>query len=398
MPTPKRPSKLSKTYVKKIATPGRYGDGRGGHGLSLRVRRTANGRLSKTWSQRIRINGRPTNLGLGSYPVITLAMAREKAIDNRRRMAQGEDILAAPVPLPTAGEFLQQEADARARRRRGRNAGSEPYRMLSHCKPIADKPVSEVTPADVLSIIDPLWTEKNSTARDVRSFISAAMRRAVTLGHRAADPAGPEIARLLGRAQPEVHHESLPHGQLGAALATVRDSDLWWSEKCAILFLAITAVRSGDVRGATWDQIDLESEFPVWHIPRTKNDQAHGVPLSTQAVEILLYAEERTGGRGRVFPAQKAAGPMSSGRLSKPLKKLGIKTAAHGFRSSFRNWAGRRADIAQPAAEVALEHAQPPVVRAYLTDDFFEERISLMQEWADYLGETMGPVISDQRS
>ena len=392
----KRPVRLSKTFVDKISEPGCYSDGRGAHGLSLRVRRRTDGTISKTWVQRITINGAVTNLGLGSYPVVTLDMAREKAIDNRRRVAQGEDIRIPPAKPPTAGEFLQQEADARAGRRRGKDAKSESYRMLKYCEPIRDKLVSEVTTADILKIITPLWGHKTPTARDVRSFISAAMNRAIAARHLTNNPAAPGITNVLGSAPPRAHHRSLDHRKLGAALATVRDSADWWSEKYALLFLAITGVRSGDVRQATWEQINLESEFPVWRIPETKNSREHVVPLSTQAVEILLYAEARTGGRqGLVFPPQRGKGCMGSGRLSKIMKGLEIPATPHGFRASYRNWAGRRADIPDPVAEKVLAHTpSDSVVAAYLTDDYVEERESVMQKWADYLAQTMGPVIS----
>lgn len=391
-----RPARLSKTFVDKKSIPGRYGDGHGGRGLSLRVRLRTNGTISKTWVQRIKINGQVTNLGLGSYPVVTLDEARKKAIDNLRRVAQGEDIRIPPAKPPTTGEFLQQEADARARRRQGEGARSESDRMMKYSESISAIPVSEVTRGDILKIIEPLWKDKNRTARAVRGFLSAAMKRAILEGHRTDDPAGPGITHGLGSPPPRVHHRSLDHRKLGAALATIRDSTYWWSEKYALIFLALTGVRRGDVRQATWDQIDLESEFPIWRIPKTKNSLEHVVPLSTQAVEILLYAEERTGGgQGLVFPPRRGKGRMDAGRLSIIMKDLEIPATPHGFRASCRNWAGRRPDVPDPVAEKILAHTPPnDTVAPYLTDDYLEEREPLMQEWADYLAETMGPVIS----
>ena len=198
--------------------------------------------------------------------------------------------------------------------------------------------------------------------------------------------------------QPTNHHLHLHPGELGAALKLIRDSDIWWAVKYALIFLALTCVRSGDVRGATWEQMDLESEDRTWHIPQTKNGRAHDVPLSSQAVEILLHIQERTGScEGLIFPSRRGNMPIGRTALSKTMDRLGIAASPHGFRSSFRNWAGRRADIAQPAAEMVLAHQQSDaVVAAYLTDTFIEERVPLMQEWADYVSETMGPVISPE--
>ena len=391
----KRPTRLSKTFVERVVQEGRYGNGRGGHGLSLRVKRRSNGTLSKTWSQRVRFSGKPTNLGLGSYPVVDLVMALEKAIENLRRIALGENIRSGPAPKVLAGEFLKQEADARARRRSGKNAATESYRMMGYCTSIASKPVSDVTAAHVLAIIEPLSVKKmNQTARDVRSFLSAAMRRAIIMGHRTTDPAEVGILSFLGTADPPVHHRSLRYTQVGAALALIRDADDWWAARYALLFLCLTCVRSGDVRKARWAHVDLESEVPVWHIPKTKTRVSHDVPLSTQAVELLLYAQELTGGSGLIFPQQYRRRALDAGHLSDLMNDLGIDATPHGFRSSFRNWAGRRVGVAPAVAEAAIEHKASGVEGVYLTDDFFDERIPVTQAWSDYLSETWGVVIS----
>ena len=391
----KRPTRLSKTFVERVVQEGRYGDGRGGHGLSLMVKRRSNRTLSKTWSQRVRVSGKRTNLGLGSYPVVDLVMAREEAIENLRRIALGEDIRSGPAPKVLAGEFLKEEADARARRRSGKNAATESYRMMGFCTSIASKPVSDVTGDHVLAIIEPLWLKKMyQTARDVRSFLSAAMWRAIFRKQRTTDPAEVGILRFLGTADPPVHHRSLRYTLVGAALALIRDADDWWATRYALIFLCLTCVRSGDVRNARWAHVDLESDVPVWHIPKTKTRVAHDVPLSTQAVELLLYAEELTGGSGLVFPQQYQRLALNARHLSALMNDLGIDASPHGFRSSFRNWAGRRVEVAPAVAEAAIEHKASGVEGAYLTDDFFDERIPVTQAWSDYLRETWGAVIS----
>ena len=391
----KRPKRLSKSFVERVVQESRYGNGRGGHGLSLRVKRRSNGTLSKTWSQRVRISGKRTNLGLGCYPVVDLVMALEEAIENLRRIALGEDIRSGPAPKVLAGDFLKDEADARARRRSGKNAATESYRMMGFCTSIASKPVSDVTAAHVLAIIEPLSVEKkNQTARDVRSFLSAAMRRAIIMGHRTTDPADVGILSFLGTADPPVHHRSLRYTLVGAALALIRDADDWWATRYALIFLCLTCVRSGDVRTARWVHVDLESEVPVWHIPKTKTRVAHDVPLSTQAVELLLYAHELTGGSGLIFPQQYQRLALAAGQLSVLMNDLKIDATPHGFRSSFRNWVGRRVEVPPAVAEAAIEHKASGVEGVYLTDDFFDERIPVTQAWSDYLSETWGAVIS----
>ena len=139
-----------------------------------------------------------------------------------------------------------------------------------YCAPIGSTPVSDVTMADVLEIIEPLALEKPKTARYVHRFLSAAMRRALRYGHCTTNPAPPDLMEDLPKPPPTVHHKSLPHADVGRYLALIRDAEAWWAVKCAIIFLAITGVRSINVCTATWDQFDLESEVSTWHIPRTR--------------------------------------------------------------------------------------------------------------------------------
>ena len=184
-------------------------------------------------------------------------------------------------------------------------------------------------------------------------------------------PTGEET---LSRQQPTNHRPHLHHSKLGAALKLIRDAETWWAEVCCLLFLAFTDARSSEARLATWDEIDWETN--TWHIPapHMKPRRPHAVPLSSQAIDVLRYAEERTNGEGLIFPFNHGGSCMSTVSLSRIMHLLGIPSTPHEMRSTFRAWAGDNPEI--PAT----------------TDDSFEARVLVMQMWADHLTETMGPV------
>ena len=191
------------------------------------------------------------------------------------------------------------------------------------------------------------------------------------------------------------HHRFLRYTELGNALATVRDANTWWAVKSCLLFIVFTGVRSGEAREATWDEIDLHNA--TWKIPasRMKNGREHNVPLSNQAMQILAHARDHTDqSENRIFPPQRGGKYIGNAALSKLLKKLEIPTVPHGFRSSFRIWAAELAHVKQPVADICLAHYPTGIfAKAPMNSDLFDERQTLMQEWADHLTETMGPVI-----
>ena len=211
---------------------------------------------------------------------------------------------------------------------------------------------------------------------------------------------GPAVVGHFGNQRRLVHDQSLNCRDVGNALATIRDADVWWAMKYCLMFLVFTCVRSVEARMATWDQINFETA--TWTIPATrmKTGIEHRVPLSSQAMEVLAYARSQSNDpRGLIFPPQRGGQYMCSGILSEFLFRLEIPCVPHGFRLSFRNWAAGLAHIPAPAAEMVLAHApDKATVAAYLTIDFFEYRVPIMQEYADYLTETMGPAISKLRN
>ena len=387
--------RLTHTSVKSVTKPGRYGDGRGGLGLSLLVKRTADGRRwSKTWSQRIRIGTTQHNLGLGSFPVVTLAMARERCLDNLRRVAQGEDILKPSPKIPTVAEAFEGVITERAPGWSNSKTRDSWYRSLAFSKNLSSRLVSDVKPSDIRSVITPLWHPHPKTARELRGHLFGAMQWAVNQGYSDSNPASPGVTQGLGKQARTVHHKSLAHPLLGSALAQVRDSDAWWAEKACLIFLAFTGVRSGEARLATWEEIDLDTATWTIPAPRMKNKIEHKVPLSTQSIQILLHARDQSGrSQGTIFPPQRGGQYIHGGMLSRLPKRLRLPFVPHGLRSSFRNWAASRPHIAHHTAEMVLAHIpEEAVVKAYLNDVFFEQRQPVMQEWSDYLYQTMDPV------
>ena len=384
----KRPKTLTAAFVKAVCEPGRYGDGRGSHGLSLLVKPTANGRWSKTWGQRLRVGGRITTLGLGSYPVVSLAEARRRALVNRQAVEAGKDPRGGGVPTFEQAVQTVIALHAEGWRDRGRSEAQWRASLRDYAHPVmGSKAVDKITTADVLAVLAPIWHAKPETARRVRQRIGAVMRWAVAEGHRQDNPAGDAIAAALPKQNDRRQHQrALPHSRLGAAVSAVWASDAHISTKLAFEFLVLTATRSGEVRGAHWDEIDLEAA--VWTVPaeRTKTARPLRVPLSSRALDVLKEAKTRTGGEGLVFPSGSGR-VMSNSTMSKLTRELELGMTPHGTRASFRSWC---ADTSVPReiAEACLAHIVKGVEGAYQRSDLLAARTHTMQRWAQYLTET----------
>ena len=397
--TAHRPAKLTHSFVKSISTPGRYGDGRGGHGLSILVKQMANGRWSKTWAQRVNINGRLYSIGLGSFPTTSLAQARASALDNASRIAQGEDIRKQPKPVPTLTEAFEAVIATRSPSWRGKQTTANWRRALRFCDTIADLPVSKITAADLLSVLTQDWSNTARMAMDVCSKFSTVMDWCVVQEHRDSNPVNRNFRRQLPKTPPAKHHKALDfYNQLGAALATIRDADAWWSYRYCTLFLGITCVRSENARLATWDEIDFKNA--TWKLSPERMkfaDEPYRVPLPTQAMSILELAKARTRDSHPhlVFPPPKHGKSIYGNQIAKLFKDDHIDSTPHGMRQNFKNWASEDNRIAEAVQETILAHMpSDEVLRAYRTSDFFEQRKPVMQQWADYLTSTMGHVIA----
>ncbi len=372
---------LAPAFV-RTAPPGHHIDG---NGLYLYVQPTG----ARSWIQRLVIRGKRCELGLGSTALVTLAEAREKAVANRKLAREGGDPLADKRRLQSMPTFADAAAAVIKQKRPG---WSNPVQetdwrnsLRRYAFPrIGTRPVSEVESADVLAILGPIWHTQPVRAKSVKQRIHAVLEWAIAMNLRSDNPAD-RVRPVLGPQRNIVQHrQALPHREVAAALATVRASRQKPAVKLAFEFLVLTAARSGEVRLATWDEIDTTDH--VWAIPATrmKMKRDHRVPLCGRAVEVLDAA--RTLGDGPlVFPAPdgRRLGIQQFRRL---VERCGIACVPHGFRSSFRDWAAEETDHPREVIEAALAHVvQNQVEAAYARSDLFERRRRLMNDWEAYL-------------
>lgn len=386
----------------------------------------------KTWVLRISMGGRRAEVGLGGYPAVTLSQARDKARETRDKISRGID--------PIAEKAAARVALAAARRRgltfstavdKCLAAKLDAFRNEKHrdqwratleqyAKPVLGKmPVSEITVQDVLQVLHPIWADKTETAKRLRGRIEAVLTWATVAGHRTGD----NPARWAGNLK-----ELLPapnkvaRGTNQPALA-IDDAPRWFADlrqregmgARALEFLALTAARSGEVRGAVWSEIDLDKE--LWTIPaaRMKMDREHRVPLPDAAI-ALLAALPRLEKVGLVFPAPRG-GQLSDMTLSATMRRIheaalvadqeaakaegralaedsgGYRdrvnrrpAVPHGLRSTFRDWVAERTTYPGDMAEVALAHKIGNAVEAsYRRGDMVEERRAMMAAWESFL-------------
>lgn len=379
--------RLTATFVAEVATPGTYGDGgRGSHGLALRVRESKRGGVTKSWVQRLSINGRPTHIGLGPTWLVSLAEARKSALENRRKAGKGDDPRQFNY-IPTFAEAVEQVIAIHSAGWKPGGGTAQAWRsqLARHAAPLADKNVDKITSGDVLSVLEPIWLTVPEIAKKQRHRINAVMKWAIAQGFREDNPAGGALSAALPKQKSGRHHRAIPANEVPAVIAEVRASPVWLGTKLAFEFLAFTACRSGEARLATWDEINRGRR--VWTIPeeRTKTEVVHRVPLSDEALRVLAEAEQIKNGSGLIFPSITGRAQNTS-NISKLLLDLGAGMVPHGLRSSFRSWAAEATDYPWEIAEMALGHTVgSKVERAYLRTDLFDKRATLMQEWADFL-------------
>ncbi len=327
-----------------------------------------------------------------------MAEAREKAFMNRKIARSGGDPRTERHEVRDMPTFAEAAARVLEQKRPGWRSRKHPNDWISslraHAFPeLGHRPVGEITTADILAVLTPIWHDRHVTARRVRQRIGAVMKWVVAMGLRPDNPAGDVLGQALGRHRVVVQHmRALPHSEVAGAIEAVRTSAASVATKLAFEFMVLTACRSGEVRLAGWDEIDLEAG--EWTIPgeRMKAQRPHRVPLSGRAVEILGEARTLGGGGGLVFPSSEGR-PLSGSTLSTLLRGLRIAAVPHGFRSSFRDWCGECSTAPREVAEAALAHVvRDKVEAAYARSDLFERRRVLMDDWAAYLaGECRDP-------
>jgi integrase len=384
------PSKaLTAAFVRTATKPGKYFDG---NGLYLLV--TEAGR--RQWVQRIVIRGKRTEIGLGNPELTPLAAARSTALENRSLARKGGDPLQAKrlaAEVPTFAEASKRVHEAhKPTWRNEKHAAQFIATLETYAFPrLGSVKVSDVTSADLLAVLSPIWTTKHETAMRVRQRIGVILKWAIAQGWRQDDP-----SLFVGSALPKVsrtkaHRAYLPHREVSGFLRALWASGARLQTKLAMEFLILTAARSGEVRGATWDEFDLSDSLlgPVWVIPggRMKAGVEHRVPLSARAVEILSIARSGASTGRLIFAGQKNGNPISDMTLSKLTKELGYDVDVHGFRTSFKTWAGEKTTFANEVSERALAHTvRNQVEAAYNRTDLFEQRRLMMTQWAEYMG------------
>ena len=312
-----------------------------GNGLYLFVQPTG----ARSWIRRLVIRGHRREFGLGSLALVPLPEAREKALANRKLARQGGDPLwekrrtqGIPTFAEAASRVLEQKQAGWRNRKHAREWLSS-LRRLAFPR-IGRMPVSEVTSADVLEILTPIWHRKAETARRVRLRLRAVLEWAAAMEYRIDNPCD-RIGPVLGVQQHVAQHmRALPHREVAAAIGTVRESTALPAAKLAFEFLVLTAARWSEVRWAEWAEIDRDGR--VWTIParRMKTNRQHRVPLCGRALEILEEAEALGEGSGPLVFTHGQGKPLDDKQLRWLLRELGIAAVPHGFRSSFRDWGG----------------------------------------------------------
>ena len=385
--------KLSAAAVKALGKPGRHGDG---DGLYLSVAPSG----GKAWVQRIVVHGRRRDIGLGPYPTVSLARAREIAQAHRTAVAEGRDPVAekregreaARKPAPSVPTFAEAAARVIELRRptwsNPKHAAQWRSTLRTYAFPlIGDKAVDAITSADVMDALTPIWTGKPETASRVRQRVETVMDWVVAQGYRLDNPAGRSLLKVLPKTgRLKEHHRALPYRQVPGAVVQVRESSASISTKLAFEFLVLTAGRSGEVRAADWSEVDWESA--TWELPaaRMKARRPHRVPLSGRAVEILSQAAGLNDGHGLIFPATRSGRPASEMAFTALLRRLQIPAVPHGFRTSFRNWVAECTAAPWAVAEAALAHSVGNSTEAaYMRSDLFDRRRELMDAWAAYV-------------
>jgi integrase len=356
-----------------------------GQGLYLRV--TPSG--AKSWVLRYQRGGKRHDLGLGSYPLFSLADARQRANEKRRLLADGIDPRRRPHDKAlTLAEIAERYIEAQEPGWRNRRSESQWRSSLAtYVYPlIGEMPVRAIDAAAVLRVLQPIWATKNETASRVRGRLEAIIDYSATLGLR---EAGLNPARWRGnlsnalprpaKVQRAEHLAAMPHAELPAFLAKLCDRQS--IDALALEYLILTATRTGEVLQARWDEIKGD----VWTVPadRMKGGRAHRVPLSDAALVVLATMREFQRGP-YIFPGR--SGAISKASMHHLLRtKLQSTYTVHGFRSTFRDWAAEQTAFPREIAEMSLGHVVgSDVERAYQRSDLFEKRRELMQAWADY--------------
>ncbi len=390
---PKKVAEMSAIELRRIQEPGRYSVG-GVAGLILEVRQ----RDSKSWILRVVVGDKRRHFGLGAYPEVSLARAREKAREIREKIREGidpaEERRQKRLALMGKRTITFEEAalrcfEKKAAEFKSKKHSSDWFSSVERfaIPVIGTTRVDEVTLTDILAILDPIWTKKTETATRLRQRLEYILNWATVSGFRQGD----NPARWKGhldailpkptRVKKVKHFAAIPWKDLPDFMSNLRTRK--GISARALEFLILTAARSGEVRFATWDEIDFNAK--LWVIPanRMKAGKEHTVPLSEDAMNILR-ALPRLKGSDYIFPAPRG-GALCDMSLSAVCRRMSADAVPHGFRSTFRDWCAESTNFAREVAEMALAHTiASSVEAAYRRGDLLEKRSHLMESWAKF--------------
>ena len=373
--------KLTAAFVRGMNKAGKYYDQ---HGLILRVAPGG----SKQWIWRGTVRGRRRDIGLGAVAYTTLAEARDIAYGYRKLARAGIDPKSRQPNdfAPTFAEAVEQVIEAYRPGWKDTGRSEENWRssLRRFVYPaLGTTPVDQITTADLVRVLLPIWHTKAETARKLKTRLGVVLRWSIAAGYRSDDPAGPALAAALPRhTTPAKHLASLPHDQVGPTLEKLETLPRAWPPTVACLrFLAATAARSGEARFAAWDEVDLETR--TWTVPaeRTKTSREHVVPLSSAALVALDVARIYSNGSGPLFPSP-GGKALSNGAMSKLTRPF--EFTPHGLRASFRSWAAETG-VPREVAEAALAHSAGALERAYQRSDLLAARREVMEAWSRHI-------------
>jgi integrase len=403
-----RLGKFTALEVKRMVTPGRFGDG---GGLWLQVREGEQRDdpeekvFNKSWLLRFTLNGRAREMGLGPVDLVSLAEARDKAVAARKLLLEGMDPIderaaARAARLAKAGAMTFQHTAERYIAAHSAGWKNEKHQaqwtatLKAYVYPeFGKRLVADVDTGDVMKALEPIWTVKPETAGRVRGRIEVILDYAKSRGWRAGEnPARwkGHVANLLPtktKVRAVEHHAALAWAEIGPFMATLRGEA--GTGALALQFCILTAARTGEVIGARWAEIDLDAK--TWRLPpeRMKAKREHRVPLSAPVLAILAEMAKLRAEQGNdplVFPGARAGKPMSNMSMAMLLRRMAREDiTVHGFRSTFRDWVGETTAYPADLAEAALAHTVgDKTVAAYARGDLFEKRRKLMDEWAAF--------------
>jgi integrase len=386
-------NRLTAREVATLKATGRHADG---GGLYLRI--TSGG--ARSWVFMAAVNGKRSEVGLGAVSSVSLAVARRIAGEMREAVATGRDprdvLVKSEVtdepPVPTFGGFAEEyikSVEGGWRNPIHRQQWRQSLR--DHAAGLRDKPIDQITTDDVLATLQPIWLTHPETAKRVRGRIERILDAAKVLGHRARDSMNPAAWRghlaLILPAQSKLargHHAALPFADAPDFMTALQQRKAE-AARC-LQFVILTAARSGEALGATWGEIDLERA--IWTVPpaRMKAGVEHCVPLSSSAVKLLsMILPKKPDPAALVFAVRGSA--RSNMAMTMLLRRMGYgHVTVHGFRSTFRDWAGDATNYPRDLVEQALAHTiQNRAERAYRRGTAIERRRELMQDWCNYL-------------